>query len=240
MAMLNHVVALCVALLCTASLVCGAPLNQEGKPLQKLPFVTYGYWCGPGHGGFQDGCCDLQVNETSAFGTSCPKPYNDPKCDETAWGANHDGVFEYGWNACTPLDATDAICRIHDKCSFDNDDKRPDFLVHCGQWCGCNSFFVHKMKLIEENKITSCSQINGAECRYDVPNLEDDFFPGSSRITFENLPCWTYKKDGGYECHLLGADYVEQNKWGGRFYDGTKCTGVAGSCDEKDEVAWMT
>ncbi len=78
--------------------------------------AVHGFWCGGGHGGLEDGCCDAST--FSLLQLTCPKPYKDPKCDWNYWTPPYLGwkrVIPYSFKNCPPLDPTDATCRIHDK-----------------------------------------------------------------------------------------------------------------------------
>lgn len=62
-------------------------------------FISYGNWCGPGHGGYQD-CCDNKVCQECDLKKGTPTE----KCLEQ----------------CPPIDELDYYCALHDECCMNN------------------------------------------------------------------------------------------------------------------------
>lgn len=104
-------------------------LNDIEKTNNLLSFTSYGNWCGPGHGGYQD-CCN---------NTMCPK------CDLKKGTPDSDCLDE-----CPPIDELDYHCAIHDECCLNS----PKSIV-CfpeGNKCYCDCALIEGVKISTDCK----------------------------------------------------------------------------------------
>lgn len=73
--------------------------NDLEYTLDLSGFISYGNWCGPGHGGYQD-CCDNKACQECDLKKGTPTE----KCLEQ----------------CPPIDELDYYCALHDECCMNN------------------------------------------------------------------------------------------------------------------------
>jgi hypothetical protein len=136
-------------------------LEQE-QIFLNFSIFSYGNWCGPSHGGYQD-CC----NGTSC--NSCKIEYGKPtkECLEE----------------CQPIDQLDYYCAIHDQCCLDSYNVANELTnvnhIECypeGNKCSCDCL------LVKQSSTISINECNSFACKHYLMGL---------RYVFENVvSCW--------------------------------------------------
>lgn len=117
--------------------------NEHDEMYNSLGFVSYGNWCGPGHGGFQD-CCN---------GSACSN------CDLKK-GTPTDDCF----NECPPIDELDYYCALHDECCLNNP---KDFVCFPeGNKCFCDCALIEGA-----NNANDCDNDDCHSYRYKLIHL---------------------------------------------------------------------
>lgn len=104
-----------------------------------IPFTSYGNWCGPGHGGFQD-CCNGQ----QCSGCILPGGVVTRECLQQ----------------CPPVDQIDATCMNHDSCVFQN--LPVSTTPSCGgvsqNYCPCDCYLAYRANSLYANNYCNRQQ----------------------------------------------------------------------------------
>jgi hypothetical protein len=146
-------------------------LEQE-QIFLNFSLISYGNWCGPSHGGYQD-CCNGKSCE------SCKIEYGKPtkECLEE----------------CQPIDQLDYYCAIHDQCcldSYNNNEFTNVNHIECypeGNKCYCDCL------LIKHSSSLSMNECNSFYCRNYLMGL---------KYVFENVvSCWYINSENMEVCN---------------------------------------
>lgn len=107
--------------------------------------LTYGKWCGGGHGGYED-CCN---------GGPCPS------CETNSTGISVECIKE-----CPPEDSLDAQCAFHDHCTY-----AQSLTISCqpqGNFCPCDCLLVTRatqVRCSETRDPVACTIYAGEICQ---------------------------------------------------------------------------
>lgn len=147
--------------------------------LLNFSLISYGKWCGPSHGGYQD-CCN---------GGPCKL------CNIEDGNPTKECLQE-----CEPIDKLDYYCAIHDRCclNFDNSTSRENYdHIECypeGNYCYCDCSLVKQSYTLTEN------ECNSFKCKHYLSAL---------RYVFENVvSCWYINQENLETCNKNNQNII--------------------------------
>lgn len=116
----------------------------------NFSLMSYGNWCGPSHGGYQD-CCNKGPCKSCNIVDGKPTK----ECLEE----------------CKPIDKLDYYCAIHDQCCllFDYATNQTPRHIECypeGNYCYCDCSLVKQSHTLLEN------ECNGFKCKHYLSALK--------------------------------------------------------------------
>lgn len=139
--------------------------------LLNFSLISYGKWCGPSHGGYQD-CCNNGPCESCKIENGKPTK----ECLEE----------------CEPIDNLDYYCAIHDQCclEFDIMTNQNNQHIECypeGNYCYCDCSLVKQSYSLTENECDSFKCIHYLSAlKYVFENVVSCWYTNKENIEMCN------------------------------------------------------
>ena len=125
-------------------------ISNTTNTFLNFSLISYGKWCGPSHGGYQD-CCSKGPCKSCNIEDGIPTK----ECLEE----------------CEPIDKLDYYCAIHDQCCLAFDDLTKQNLGHVecypeGNDCYCDC------ELVKQSYTLTDKDCNGFKCKHYLSALK--------------------------------------------------------------------